>query len=873
MLNVCVQQVFRRERDVLKSALYSQLEMLDTSDAVIHLNQLEHRLREQDAQHREAMGALHSADRNSLLTEVRQLRAQMEHLQLDAGVREITSPWQQSLQHPQQQQEQQQQQDVPITGIAAGSREQEPERVGPQAGAAGAQDQQGVAARAERQLLEEAKSELAQTKLELETTLKTQHKHLKELNTLRAELTQKATEVHSLTDRLAEEQRAARELQWALEKEKCKSEKREEREKEELEDLKLALAEQQALVSDLSADLEEERQLCVQLKAQAQEQQCQQDAQLSQQQSRAKELQVQLESQQARAQELQGALERERELSAQLRQKPSTTTAPKGSALEGASATGVSQAEEGCSQVEEAVSSMEALLRSLQAELEQKEARVVQLLGELEAQGLEAVQQGRGWDEERAALTARAAQEQQALAESRAQLERLKQRLDEAQGRLQGERERAQRLERERDRLQERVAELSRSAAGREATSPPTNQMAWRGEGEGEGGDRTRDWVLQQKSGDGLTVHSSTASLLEHAAGTAVAVATDANVNSNSHMDGVVQRLQLIASKIKGMTSDAAGRPPGSQVDREGLAWLQCNVDDVLSMLQHHMATQTSAAAPESATLLGGSSSSVLTERLLRQNAELTGFVSRLTEEKNDLRNQLLRLEDELRRLRQRGLGSDSRMYGRYLRAESFRKALIYQKKYLLLLLGGFQECEEATLALIARMGGHPSPACLETITQRRRGFTRFRSAVRVSIALSRMRFLVKRWHKATGAGSGTSPCANRNGLSQITGGEGRHDSPFLHPGSVEVDGYRRGGSNRGRTGRDSPRSTLSAQHRYHGMAGEPGGGTPCSHLLNYDPDRALTDYIARLETLQRRLGSVQSGSSSYAQLHYGIRR
>ena len=77
-------------------------------------------------------------------------------------------------------------------------------------------------------------------------------------------------------------------------------------------------------------------------------------------------------------------------------------------------------------------------------------------------------------------------------------------------------------------------------------------------------------------------------------------------------------------------------------------------------------------------------------------------------------------------------------MYGKYLRAESFRKALIYQKKYLLLLLGGFQECEEATLALIARMGGHPSPACLENITQRRRGFTRFRSAVRVSIALSR---------------------------------------------------------------------------------------------------------------------------------------
>ena len=39
----------------------------------------------------------------------------------------------------------------------------------------------------------------------------------------------------SLNDRLADEQRAAREIQWALEKEKCKSEKKEEGEREELE--------------------------------------------------------------------------------------------------------------------------------------------------------------------------------------------------------------------------------------------------------------------------------------------------------------------------------------------------------------------------------------------------------------------------------------------------------------------------------------------------------------------------------------------------------------------------------------------------------------------------------------------------------------
>jgi len=43
-------------------------------------------------------------------------------------------------------------------------------------------------AEADRLLAEELKVELSQTKLELETTLKTQHKHLKELDTLRLDM-------------------------------------------------------------------------------------------------------------------------------------------------------------------------------------------------------------------------------------------------------------------------------------------------------------------------------------------------------------------------------------------------------------------------------------------------------------------------------------------------------------------------------------------------------------------------------------------------------------------------------------------------------------------------------------------------------------
>ncbi|NXU56068.1 PCNT protein, partial [Turnix velox] len=78
------------------------------------------------------------------------------------------------------------------------------------------------------------------------------------------------------------------------------------------------------------------------------------------------------------------------------------------------------------------------------------------------------------------------------------------------------------------------------------------------------------------------------------------------------------------------------------------------------------------------------------------------------------------------------------RIYRKYLRAESFRKALVYQKKYLLLLLGGFQDCEQATLSLIARMGFYPSPADLQLSGSHSRAFTKFRCTVRAVVAVSR---------------------------------------------------------------------------------------------------------------------------------------
>uniref|UniRef100_A0A3Q3M890 A kinase (PRKA) anchor protein 9 n=1 Tax=Mastacembelus armatus TaxID=205130 RepID=A0A3Q3M890_9TELE len=721
-----VQQVFLRERSVLKNALYNQLDLLDTSDAIIHFNQLERRL----AELVKAMGLLHTAERASLISEIHQLRGQLE--QLHQGERE-----------------------------------------------------------ADRLLLEELKGELSQTKLELETTLKAQHKHLKELDTLRAEVSQKAAEVDALNDQLMEERKRCRDLQWVTEKEKCRTGRTEERNREELEDLHLTLEEQKNRVGELTSALDQERQASSKLSQQAEQERLSLH-------SRLQELQVQLETERAKAQEMSTALGRERELRTGASSNHSRSTEERVENRRG-------------------LEQEESLLERLQRELDEKHAQVVHLLTQVEAQKLEVVRK----EEELTLANQRSRRDKEELQEVQAQLESLEAQMSEAQEQLERELQRRRSLEEEKERLEERL-----------------NQT-------GEPGEERKESGSLQADGHSVSI------------------------SSTGH-----DKNQLVCSSSK----------------------LTC---------------QSPSWFPQSASLLTGGSSSSLTERLLRQNAELTGFVSRLTEEKNDLRNHTLRLEEELRRYRQAGLGSGDRstsrrgvltadsadmllsqereawtrekvrlekalrlaqaqvtklilsllfplslpfqrMYGKYLRSESFRKALIYQKKYLLLLLGGFQECEEATLSLLSRMGGRPSPSSLESLSQRRRGLMRFRSAVRVSIALSRMRFLVKRWHKATGMTS-TASCTEMR------------DSPYLHPGSVDM--YRERGSgggggvssNRGRSGRESPRSAHSStQQRFH-LAGDHGPLT-CSHLQSYDPDRALTDYISRLEALQRRLGSVTSG-------------
>ena len=70
----------------------------------------------------------------------------------------------------------------------------------------------------------------------------------------------------------------------------------------------------------------------------------------------------------------------------------------------------------------------------------------------------------------------------------------------------------------------------------------------------------------------------------------------------------------------------------------------------------------------------------------------------------------------------------------RHVRSERYRKALVYQKKYLVLTLGEFQEPEPVTLAHLAQQPAELPP------------LARFRGAATVIIAAHRLRGLASKW-------------------------------------------------------------------------------------------------------------------------------
>jgi len=85
--------------------------------------------------------------------------------------------------------------------------------------------------------------------------------------------------------------------------------------------------------------------------------------------------------------------------------------------------------------------------------------------------------------------------------------------------------------------------------------------------------------------------------------------------------------------------------------------------------------------------------------------------------------------------------------FRKLLRAESYRKALIWQKRYLSLLIFSYQESELLSLGRLARMSGGRKMLIADIPSPEGRN-VHFRVAVHAIISISRMKFLVRRWKK-----------------------------------------------------------------------------------------------------------------------------
>nr|KAF6379738.1 pericentrin [Myotis myotis] len=290
-----------------------------------------------------------------------------------------------------------------------------------------------------------------------------------------------------------------------------------------------------------------------------------------------------------------------------------------------------------------------------------------------------------------------------------------------------------------------------------------------------------------------------------------------------------------------------------------------------------------------------------LVDVLLKENDSLTNALSTVTQEKAELCRAASRLEKTLKhhllkgcalsrsdRRRDRtvlqsspgladpGLSAPAsreeantrnvkmeKLYLHYLRAESFRKALIYQKKYLLLLIGGFQDSEQETLSMIAHLGVFPSKADRKITTSR--PFTRFRTAVRVVIAISRLRFLVKKWQEVDRKGALAQSRAPHPGFlvprQQMTPPETSESLPETSDSPPE-------------TSESPPTRDVSFSHtrdpvpkasprRRERSNPSPNSRSERSLTASQDPERSLTEYIHHLEMIQQRLVGLPPDSTS----------
>uniref|UniRef100_A0A8C0AQC6 Pericentrin n=1 Tax=Buteo japonicus TaxID=224669 RepID=A0A8C0AQC6_9AVES len=732
---------------------------------------------------------LFSSDRNSLLSEIQDLRAQlrMTHLQNQEKLQQLQETLTNAEDHGSKQEhhlrrqvellEYKLQQEKSIVSDLHSTLSEEQKR-----------------ASETRDLLNQEKaalkSELYESKQENERLQKSLEELRREISQLRFELEKKEKDLTAAHEDLQSERLKETELQGLFEEQQLQHKKAEGEKTKALEELQATLELQSVQNSQLAVSLEHERTVNNNLRKELQIEHSRCEALLSQEQTKLSELQRNLDAEKNRSLELLNSLNHERILTEQLSMR----------------------VKEGACQHRESLLE-QAFVRELQAQLEEERSRTIELAAIIEKTHQATIHSKRQLEAKVQMCCKETQKEREVSDKLRAALESL-----------QGQKQ-EQNLERQHQRDEQRIKELQEILTileERERNLPSSNHQQ----------------VLlctlnkDRNAKQAMTKESEKLHLQQQ----------------QQQLEKIRQQLLFVALHLNEFIYKT--------IDKTANDWSASNDEAVASLLQTLKELKSDLLSPPASQI---------------RSMDDTGSVQELErdawqQERNILQNALKQAESKLAKVTgeienkpvvETSSPKLQRLYRKYLRAESFRKALVYQKKYLLLLLGGFQDCEQATLSLIARMGIYPSPADLQLSGSRSRPFTKFRCAVRAVIAVSRLKFLVKKWNKVNRKNGQGETFSHSIGGNTTSGARTEilkeQQPPAVHVGSPPTrDTGLCHRTSSARIVSHSPRSSYCLHNRLHPSTS---AASEKSLVPPQDPEQSLTEYIHHLEVIQQRLG------------------
>nr|XP_012635533.1 pericentrin isoform X2 [Microcebus murinus] len=877
-----VQEAFDKEWKTLKLQLQPGLGSADPGGRDCLFERLEKVVQAQGDLQEKSLEHLRASDRSSLLSEIQALRAQLRltHLQNQEKLQQLCAALT-SVEARGSWQEHQLRRQVELLAYKV---EQEKCIASDLQKTLSEEQEKANGVRkllaVEQSAVKALKSELCECKQENERLLKSLDAVQQEVLQLRSMLDGKESDLQAALRELESERGKEHALQSRLEEQQLRHLQREGQSSKSLEELRASLEKQRAQSSRLCVALKHEQTARDNLQKELRIEHSRFEALLAQERGQLAQLQKDLDAEKSRSLELSEALQHERLLTEQLSRRT----------------------QEACAHQD--TPAPQALLRKLQEE----KARVLELqavLGEAQQQAAHAQQQleaeaqtrceeVRREKEVSAALRSTVEALQIQKRELRCCLEREREtpawlqadlaqshtRLKEPEGRedtrsgaqtrqsralagkwrkWQREKEKLRELELQRQREEHKIRQLQRTVRELESEEEALRSGGHRGTPRGAQGADGPDQLREQQQ----------------------------------ELEKIRQQLLCAAGLLTSFVRQTVGRTISD--------WTSSNEKAVASLLRTleelkpELSRSTSLKKKKAAEL-----QVQLVDVLLKDNDSLTKALNTAAEEKSELSRAVSRLEKTLRHHVQKGcvlsrsdrpagkqdrmvlqssqhldlgrpptaVGADAntcnvkmeKLYLHYLRAESFRKALIYQKKYLLLLIGGFQDSEQETLSMIAHLGVFPSKADKRITTSR--PFTKFRTAVRVVIAILRLRFLVKKWQEVDRKGALAPGKALRQGprapLRLRSPPESRESIPTRDVPSGHTRDPARG-----------PRPATAASPSRRGRS------TPSPHsrlerslTASEDPEHSLTEYIHHLETIQQRLGGSPPDFTSKKSCH-----